>query len=345
MRQLRHVAIRAAVGCFVSAALSGAAAAQTTVTGNAPTTQVIYTNLRAGPYATTTRGHDLETRTTAGGDPGTKLGQQAVGRAPAPPTALTIGAGAATLRVLRYNVHHGGIGTDGKSDPNRVVDWIVKMNPDVVSLCEMEANDSYINGDGVALYQSLLEQRTGQTWYTLDIQDYGAWTSAGIRNAIVSRYPILATYRHEFSIGKDRTVGGVTIAINGRTINIASTHLDPDSRSYRTTQAVELVSYLTGVAQGRILLGDFNDQPTEAPITAITGSSYDAWAEGMKAHIATAAPDNPNGYTRNSRIDYVFYSLGEAHLTLNSVQVVDTRDANGYMPSDHRPLLATFTVQ
>lgn len=265
--------------------------------------------------------------------------------APAPPTAPPPASGAATLRVLEYNVHHGGIGTDGKYDPNRIVDWIVKMNPDVVSLCEMEANDSYIKGDGVALYQSLLEQKTGQTWYTLDIQDYGDWTSAGIRNAIISRIPLVATHRFEFSVGKDRTAGGVTISVNGRTINVASTHLDPDSRSYRTTQAKELVPYLTGVSEDRILLGDFNDQPTQAPITAITGSYFDGWAEGVKAHLATAAPDNPNGYTRNSRIDYVFYSRGESHLTLQSVQVVDTRDANGYMPSDHRPLLATFTVK
>jgi endonuclease/exonuclease/phosphatase family metal-dependent hydrolase len=262
-----------------------------------------------------------------------------------PPPSSPPPSGGATLRVLEYNVHHGGIGTDGKYDPNRVVDWIVKMKPDVISLCEMEAGDSYVSGDGVALYESMLEQKTGQKWYTLSIQDYGDWTAGGIRNAIISRIPPIATYRHEFSIGKDRTAGGVTISVNGRTINFASTHLDPDSRSYRTTQARELVPYLTGVSEDRILLGDFNDQPTQAPITAITPTYYDAWAEGVKAHVATSAPDNPNGYTRNSRIDYVFYSRNEGHLTLTSVQVVDTRDANGHMPSDHRPLLATFTVK
>ena len=58
-----------------------------------------------------------------------------------------------------------------------------------------------------------------------------------------------------------------------------------------------------------------------------------------------SASDNPNGYTRRGRIDFVWYSRGEAHLTLQSVQVVDTRDSHGVMPSDHRPLLATFTVQ
>jgi hypothetical protein len=43
-------------------------------------------------------------------------------------------------------------------------------------------------------------------------------------------------------------------------------------------------------------------------------------------------------------VDYAFYSRAEKHLTLKSVQAVDTRDANGIMPSDHRPLVATFSV-
>jgi endonuclease/exonuclease/phosphatase family metal-dependent hydrolase len=266
---------------------------------------------------------------------------------PPPPTPAPAPApsGGATLRVLEYNVHHGGIGTDGKYDPNRIVDWIVKLNADVVSLCEMEKNDGWVATDGVALYKSLLEQKTGVTWYTWDMQDYGDWTAAGIRNAIVSKIPFVASYRHEFSVGQDRTVGGVTIAVNGRTINFASTHLDPYSGSNRATQTKELVPYLTGFAEDRIVVGDLNDQPTSTAISTIAAAYYDGWLAGKSAGVATSAPDNPNGYTRNSRIDYIFYSRHASHLTLKSIQVVDTRDSAGHMPSDHRPVLATFTVQ
>src|SRR5207244_8371496 len=48
-----------------------------------------------------------------------------------------------TLRVLQYNTHHGGWGTDGVYDPNRIVDWIMKANPDVISLNEIEVGDSW----------------------------------------------------------------------------------------------------------------------------------------------------------------------------------------------------------
>src|SRR5581483_7853020 len=213
----------------------------------------------------------------------------------------------------------------------------------IVSLVEMEKNDGWVSTDGVALYQSLLEQKTGVKWYTWDIQDYGDWSAPGIRNAIISKIPFSATYRHEFSVGKDRSVGGVSISVNGRNINLMSTHFDPDSGSNRNQEARELIAYAKGFAEDRILTGDFNDQADKTSQGIIRdGGYYDGWAEAVKMGVQKSAPDNPNGYTRNSRIDFVYYSKGEAHLTLKSVQVIDTRDANGYMPSDHRPLLAVL---
>jgi endonuclease/exonuclease/phosphatase family metal-dependent hydrolase len=265
--------------------------------------------------------------------------------APQATTTQPSDSGGSTLKVLEYNVHHGGKGTDGKLDLNRIADWIVRINPDVVSLVEVESYDSYYSGDGVAAYKSLLQQKTGVTWYTLDIQDYGDWSSPGIRNAILSKLPLSGTYRHEFTVGRDRTVGGVLVNVNGRNINIMSTHFDPYDQSNRITQATQLVSYATGFAESRIILGDFNALPGATETATMTATYYDAWAEAVKKGIQESAPDNPNGYTRNGRIDYVFYSRTNPNLTLAKVEVVDTRDASGVMPSDHRPLVATFTVK
>lgn len=249
-----------------------------------------------------------------------------------------------SLRVLEWNIYHGGIGADGVYNPNRIADWIVKQKPDVVSLVEVESWDSYYSGDQVAMYKQLLEARTGVTWYTLDIQKYGDWTSGGQRNAILSKFPFNATYRHEFSVGDPRTVGGATIVVNGRTINLMSTHLDWVYQSNRIAQATELVSYASGFAQDVIITGDLNGTPGTTEINTLASGYYDAWSVAQSRGIAYSAPDNPNGNTRNGRIDYVFYSHGVQHLTLQSVTVVDTRDANGVMASDHRPLLAVFTV-
>jgi len=265
------------------------------------------------------------------------------GAATPPPPTTSSSTG--TLKVLQYNIHHGGIGTDGVYDPNRVATWIAKINPDIVSLVEVESQDSYDSGNGVTQYQAMLEQKTGVKWYTLDIQDYGQWTSPGIRNAILSKIPFSASYRHVYSIGRDKTVGGITVTVNGRIVNVMSTHLDPYDEGNRITQVNELVPYATGFAEDRIILGDFNALPYSSEMVTMAKSYYDGWAEAVKLGVQQSAPDNPNGYTRNGRIDYVYYSHGEQHLTLKSVQVVDTRDANGVMPSDHRPLVAIFSVQ
>ncbi|HET8781995.1 MAG TPA: hypothetical protein VFM63_06235, partial [Pyrinomonadaceae bacterium] len=62
--------------------------------------------------------------------------------------------------------------------------------------------------------------------------------------------------------------------------------------------------------------------------------------------------------TRRGRIDYVFYSTG-SNLALQGMQVPDTRnlsqtnvsvilgtlDDKGVRPSDHNPVIATFSIQ
>jgi endonuclease/exonuclease/phosphatase family metal-dependent hydrolase len=255
-------------------------------------------------------------------------------------------SGTKVLRVLQYNIGKNGWGTDGKYDPNRVATWVVKMNPDIVSFNELEKWNSYSKGqDGVALYRNLLQQKTGVKWYVWDVQDYGDWDGKGLHSAVFAKFPYSSSYRHIYSAGKLKTVGGVTFSFNGRNINFMTTHFDPYSASYRLTQARDLASWAKNFAEDRIILGDFNDQPGDPPITTMTSAYHDAWAVGKSNGVAYSAPDNPYGNTRNSRIDYVFYSRSNRYLSLKKITVVDTRDANGHMPSDHRPVLAEFYVK
>jgi endonuclease/exonuclease/phosphatase family metal-dependent hydrolase len=263
------------------------------------------------------------------------------GSSSTPTTSST--SGGKTLRVMHWNIQKGGHNANGSSDVDTIVSWIAKMNPHVISINEIESFNSYYTGDGVAMYKSKLQSAMGGTWYTWEAQDYGVWSDKGLRSAVFSRYPLLSNYRHVFSAGTLKTVGGVTISYNGRNINFMTTHFDPYSAGARQTQASELKSYMTGFAEDRIVCGDFNEQASN--LTAMTGSYYDAWAVAKSKGIAYAASDNPDGNTRNSRIDYIFYSRGEQHLTLQKVQVVDTRNSSGVMASDHRPVYAEFIVQ
>lgn len=85
--------------------------------------------------------------------------------------------------------------------------------------------------------------------------------------------------------------------------------------------------------------------PGSSVYDTIAATYVDSWAQATADGTAIAYPGNPSGDTRGGRIDYVYYSRGTDVLALQSVQVFDVRNANGVMPSDHRPLLSIFTVK
>lgn len=257
-------------------------------------------------------------------------------------TTTTTTTTGSSLRVLQWNTHHGGYGTDGVWDVDRLMKWVAKMDPDIVSLNEVEYMDGWShNQDDLALYLSKLKSLTGRTWYGKFVVGSGA--SSGIGNAILSQIPFDATGKDYLSHG--RAILNAAITYNGRTINFFSTHLDANSTSYRLEEIGELETWASGMAQQRIICGDFNAYPGSTENGTMTKAYYDGWAVAKADGTAISAADNPNGNTRNSRIDYVYYSHSAGDLVLKSVQVVDTRDSNGVMPSDHRPVLAIFTVK
>ncbi len=258
------------------------------------------------------------------------------GSAPAPSPSTT----GSRLRVLHWNLHHG-VGTDGRYDLNRIATWIAKMNPDIISLNEVERYTSYGNEDQPARYAALLKAKTGRTWYYYF--RVGSGGSKGIGNAVLSRFPIGSSSHCQLS--GSRNAVNVTTHVNGRTINLWSTHLSVESAGARLAEVKALITCSGAFAQQRILAGDFNAQASSSEIGLMRAQHYDGWAEAVADNTDVAYPANPNGATRNSRIDFTFFSKQATSLVLRSAQVYDTRDANGVMPSDHKPLLLTFDVR
>jgi endonuclease/exonuclease/phosphatase family metal-dependent hydrolase len=239
----------------------------------------------------------------------------------------------ATLKVLEWNIHQG-YGTDGKNNIDRVVNWIVKLSPQLIALNEVM---KYSTNNQPQQLIDKLKARTGQTWYYHWAQKWGATSGEGV--AVLSRYPFADTDTDLLSY--QRSVALVRVVVNGRTVNFAATHLDHQSDSYRLTQVKELKSYLSMFAQQRLVAGDFNKWPGTTEINEMAKDYYDAWAVAKSKGTARSYAGNEDGATRNTRIDYVFYSKYATLLSLVSVQVPDTR---ADMVSDHRPVLATFKV-
>jgi endonuclease/exonuclease/phosphatase family metal-dependent hydrolase len=259
---------------------------------------------------------------------------------PEPPAPRT----PSTLRALVWNIHHGGFGTDGKYDTNRVADWIVKMQPDVVFLIEVEKFTSWGNQDQPAIYRQLLAAKTGKTWYAHFAQEYGNWTSNGKGNLLLSTVPFTSTDYYELVHNGDRSIAQAVIHWNGVPITLMATHLDPDSQALRLTQATEVTTWAAAQPENRIIGGDMNAWPDQTSIAHFNKTYNDSWAVAAKALTATAFAGN-TGETKKGRIDYIFYSKGSTNLFVKSAQVYDTRDANGVMPSDHRPLVTVFEVR
>ena len=263
---------------------------------------------------------------------------------PPPPPPAPSATGAVSLRLLQWNIHHGGFGTDGVYDTNRVADWIVATKPDVVMLNEVEKYTGWGNQDQPEVYKSLLQQKTGKTWYYTFAQEFGQWTSNGKGNLILSTYPISYTTQYEMVHNYDRSIALATSTVNARPITLISTHLDPYDKDLRLTQAQEVTAWAAPQPENRIITGDMNAWPDQTSIGQITTLYNDSWSVALAKGTATAFPGN-NGETKSGRIDYIFYSKGSANLTVKSSQVFDTRDANGVMPSDHRPVLTVFEVK
>jgi endonuclease/exonuclease/phosphatase family metal-dependent hydrolase len=224
---------------------------------------------------------------------------------------------------------------------DRFIKKAASFKPDVVSFNEVERYTSWANYDGPAKMAALMKQYTGQTWYYKFATATGSATGNG--NLVMSRFPIDSSEIRLLS--HYRSAVDIVINCNGRAINITSTHLDADSTSYRLQEIGELVSWERGLSEPRIIAGDFNAWPSTTENTTMKATYIDSWAQAQADGTAVAYPGNTAGNTRNSRIDYIYYSKGATVLKLVSSQVFDVRDANGVMPSDHRPVMSTFTIK
>jgi endonuclease/exonuclease/phosphatase family metal-dependent hydrolase len=194
------------------------------------------------------------------------------------------------------------------------------------------------------VYKSLLQAKTGKTWYYVFAQEFGAWSSNGKGNLILSTYPIQVADRYELVHNADRSIALAQITVNSRDITLVSTHLDPYDATLRLTQAAEVTTWAATQPENRILTGDMNAWPDQTSIAYYDSFYNDSWVIASNNGTATAFSGN-SGETKNGRIDYIFYSKASPNLSVVSSQVYDTRDASGIMPSDHRPVLTTFQVK
>ena len=268
---------------------------------------------------------------------------------PAPAPEPPVSSSGTRLRVMHWNIGHGR-GTDGVYDIERQANWMAWQDPDVVILNEVEKYTSWGNENQPARFQSMLQSRTGRTWYKHFIQEYGQWSSNGKGHLILSTYPFSSTgyttITQSSGLNGAGAAGQASITVNGRTVNLIVTHLDPYDRDMRLTQARNVINWASGYAENRILTGDMNAWPDQTSILEYNKWYYDSWTTATNNGTATGISGiSPFGATKSGRIDYIFYSKYAPNLVVLDSKPPDTRDGNGNMPSDHRPVVTTFDVR
>jgi len=263
-------------------------------------------------------------------------------------TATASSGGSTTLRVMQFNIDFG-VGTDEVYDLSRTASWIARMNPDIVSLIEI---NRYDYDDQPVKLIALMQQLTGQTWYFSFVPKF---TGCAEGVVVLSKYPFIST--GSFFMSYSMSTAQVTINVGGKLVNFFSTHLDWTDSSLRLVQAQQVVSWTAGFANPKIIAGDFNAWPDEACIATMYSAYTDGWMSAVNSGTASAYPDNPAGLgtrTRRGRIDYAFYS---GNVTVTSGQVPDQRDLTktpteligtlddlGVRPSDHNFVVFNFTI-
>ena len=253
--------------------------------------------------------------------------------APPPSSSSTT---TSTLRVMQWNIQNAR-GSDGVCNPDRIARAIVAQDPHVVSMNEVKsfAGECSWDFDMSQRLKSLLESKTGATWYRKYVS---IGSKAG--NVLLSRYPLVSSSTTLLSY--DRGVAQIGIVVNGRTINLFSTHVDYYNAGWRTTQINQALSWIRNFSEPRIVMGDFNTAPGTSDYSLMASPYQDAWVAAQNAGTASSFTGSGNTHG-GSRFDYVFYSRVSA-LAIKNMTVPDTR-INGVYPSDHYPVVAVFTVK
>src|SRR5262245_46987017 len=254
------------------------------------------------------------------------------------------------VKVMTFNIQHGIDGTS-KYNLQRAIDTIAQVRPDIVGLQEVTRNHPFYQcDDQPARIANGVQAATGQRWdvayeqewFTPDVscQTGGRGTGPETEGLVLLTRRSIAS--PSMVVLPDSRIGYATSVTDAYRLPIGVTHLSNGAAkaATRTQQVDRLLSWFGGFGEPRILIGDFNATVDTAEMRAIAVTYRDAWAEAQRAGRAIGTP---SGH-RLTRIDFIFYAPGSG-LTLESAEFVDTTALIGVEASDHKPLVATFTVR
>jgi endonuclease/exonuclease/phosphatase family metal-dependent hydrolase len=155
------------------------------------------------------------------------------------------------LTLATWNIH-AAVGGDGRFLPSRIADVLHEIDADIVALQEVP-----LGGRHWPNVLPLLSQATG----CVGVE--GLTFSVGGRcfgNAILSRYPVVATRRIDISFGSREPRGALDadIYVHGHRLRVVATHLGLRAAE-RRAQVNRLLQAFDTEEMGVVLMGDLNE--------------------------------------------------------------------------------------
>ncbi|MFF2853008.1 endonuclease/exonuclease/phosphatase family protein [Streptomyces sp. NPDC058001] len=249
------------------------------------------------------------------------------------------------LRVASYNLH-AGAGTDNVFDLDRQEAVLRGLRADVIGLQEVD-----VHWGDRSQWRDMageLAQRLGMRVYFAPIYSFDPPAAGEPRReyglAVLSRYKIRSAENHDLTRLSTQDPNPVpapapgfpevVVKVRGVPVHVYVTHLDyRGDPSVRIAQVADTRRIMAedcdprGTCPARILLGDFNAQPTAPELAPL-------WKE-----LTAADPGGPTYPAQNptQRIDYV--AVSHDTVRVRDAAVVET------LASDHRPVVADLTIR
>lgn len=265
------------------------------------------------------------------------------------------------IKILTYNTKMSGEQKKHtKRKPNKVMQYILESNADIVCLQEFVVHNNKEYFTEKDMYRIFKKYK----YKHIDYKDINEIKKSGI--ATFSVYPIVNKQRIEYNSGSNISIYS-DIKIKNTIIRLVNNHLesnrltenerampgklkdnfDADNISgvtrhlsnklgaaykLRASQADEVAKVIADSPYKIIVCGDFNDVPTSYAYTKVKGKLKDAYSES----------GNGFGWTFNEkhygfRIDYVLYDSTKFALQKYYVEKVNH--------SDHYPVQCTLNIK
>jgi endonuclease/exonuclease/phosphatase family metal-dependent hydrolase len=228
------------------------------------------------------------------------------------------------FKLLTYNVHEG-VGGDNQQNYNRLVEVIGEINPDILTLQEVDADLNNSDGHKSFVFETIIRslEYTGIKGITMirSRSTYGNATFARIQPEEIQRHDI------SFNNREPRGVLDCIIRIHGQPLRILNTHLGL-KRKERAHQIKVLRQIIMSSSDMPLILsGDFNEWLTP----------------GLQAKmLQVAIKAVPRQRTFPARfplfaLDRIFYNQ-----KIHQKNFYRHDSKLGRLASDHRPLVAEF---